>query len=375
LRRVLDLLDYHPTMAIKLEVSSLRRTFLGWAAAGAIFALLLIWTQAMAVGGLTGLLQVGENSELRPVIEGQLGSLALAPDYGHDGQIFYAVALDLRGELVPDLLDHAGFRYRRILFPLLSSGFGLLDGYALLYGMIAVVILSAGLATGATAWIAARRGLSELAALAVLLNPGVWLSVRLLTADILGLALMLAGLAAVLSSVRRSAIWLALATAAKDTFLTTPAGLSLGRDWRRWVLFALSAATLVAVMLWTSFVVGDGFALRGNLSLPISGILQASPNWSSLKGGDLFYLVFALVSTFAGLIIGVLHKSWLRWPILGWSGLAILSSSWIWDYGNNAARAFAPIVVLLALSLAEPLRTGPATGRHQGKGRTPPSAG
>jgi hypothetical protein len=335
-------------------MSAEHRVFLKWGIIGVLVAAFLLLTQSMAVGGFTGLLDVGELSALRPLIERELGELSLAPGYGHDGQIYYAIALDLRGEFVPDLLDHAGFRYRRILMPLLASGFGLLGGWPLLYGMILVTVLSTGLATGAAALIAHRGRLTQLAALAVLLNPGVWLSIRLLTADILALGLMLGALAMLTSRRRLSAATFALATLAKDTFLMTPAGLAVTRDRRKWLPLILSVVALVAVMAWTTVTVGDGFAARGNLTWPLVGIAQASSNWSNLGVGDIIFLIFALVSVFAGLIIGVRHRTWLRWPILTWSVLGLISSSWVWDFGNNAARAFAPIAVLVALSLAGP---------------------
>jgi hypothetical protein len=36
---------------------------------------------------------------------------------------------------------------------------------------------------------------------------------------------------------------------------------------------------------------------------------------------------------------------------VAWTALAIVSSNWVWDFGNNVARAFAPIMVLCALSI------------------------
>jgi len=307
----------------------------------------------MAVGGPAGLIQVGENSALRPVIEAELGDIPLSPGSGHDGQIYYAIGLDLRGEFVPDLLDHGGYRYRRILFPLLSSGFGLFDGWPLLIGMMVVTIAAAGVAVGATATIAARGGLTELATFALLANPGFWLSIRLLTADTLAMGLMLGALA-LLTNLRLSAVTFALAVLAKDAYLVTPAGLAFTRDRRRWILVIVPFVSLVGVMTWITVTMGEGFTGRGNFALPLMGIIDASSNWSNLGAGDIFFLIFALVSVFAGLVIGILHKSWLRWPIISWSVLGLVSSEWVWNFGNNAARVFAPLAVLIVLSLARP---------------------
>lgn len=310
----------------------------------------------MAAGGPAGLIQVGAASSLRPMIEAELGEIPLSPGSGHDGQIYYAMGLDLRGEVVPELVDHGGYRYRRILFPLLSSGFGLLEGWPLLIGMIVITVLSAALAVGAFAVIAARGGLSELATLALLANPGFWLSIRLLTADTLAIGLMLGALA-VLANLRLSATGFALATLAKDAFIITPAGLALSRDRKRWILVIVPAVALVAVMTWTTLSFGDGFTGRGNFSLPFVGMVDASRNWPNLGTADLVFLGFALLSVIAGLIFGVLRKSWLRWSILGWSVLGVLSSNWVWDFGNNAARVFTPIAVLIVLSFAKPSPT------------------
>lgn len=321
---------------------------------GAVASAILLWAQSAAVGGVEGLLQVGETSDVRPLIEAELGDIPLAPGPGHDGQIYYAIALDLSGDEVGPLLDHAGYRYRRILYPLLASGFGLLEGTPLLIGMIAVTIASAAVASGATAAVATRVGISEWAALSVLLNPGVWLSVRLLTSDTLALALMMVGLMTLGARLALPAVSFALSTLAKDVFVVTPIGLAMGRDRKRWVLGGISLLVLLAWMTWLTITLGDGFTGRGNTALPFMGLVDATANWTNLEVEELTYLGFGLVTVLAGLIIGIGKKTWLRWPILGWTGLALISSNWVWDFGNNAARAFAPLAVLIVLSFGRP---------------------
>lgn len=323
-----------------------------WSLVGATTAVILLVAQASAVGGWEGLLQVGEASSLRPIIEAELGEIPLSPGPGHDGQIYYAIGLDLSRDTVPQLLDHAGYRYRRILYPALASGFGLLEGHALLAGMIGVTIASTAVASAAAAAISVRLGRSDRWALAVILNPGVWLGVRLLTADIMTLALMIGGLFYMTGSTIRASGAFALSGLAKDVYLITPIGLICGRR-RRLRLALLPLITLIAWMILLTMTVGEGFAPRGNLSWPFVGMLEGASNWSSLDLQEVFYLVFALTSVVAGLVYGAVRRGWLRWPILGWSALAIVSSEWVWDLGNNAARAFLPIAVLLALSIGQ----------------------
>ena len=313
----------------------------------------LIVAQASAVGGYAGLLQVGEQSAMRPVVESEIGEVPLAPHSGHDGQISYGIGLDLLGKEIPEVLDHGAYRYRRILYPAVASMFGLLDGELLLGGMIVLTVISAAVAAGLSASIGTRLGWTDWVGLAVLLNPGVWLSVRLLTSDTMALALMLLGLHLVLAG-RRWAAVLAFSGSglAKDAYLITPGGLAISPDRRRWALVLIPAAVLAMWMTWLTYTMGEGFSGRGNITLPFAGFLDAFPTWATFDVAELFYLVFALASVAAGLVYGLAVKGWLRWSILGWSIVGVISSDWVWDLGNNAARVFAPIVVLIALGEA-----------------------
>ncbi len=337
-----------------------RAAFWKWALLGAVSAGLMLGAQAAAMGGVSGLLQVGANSALRPVVESELGEVPLAPGPGHDGQISYAIGVDLQGEVVPQLLDHGAYRYRRVLYPLVASAFGLLDGHALLWGMILVTVVSTAMATGTVAALSRRFDGSAWLALVVLLNPGVWLSIRLLTSDVLALALMVAGLATVQHSRRWSVSAFAASVLAKDAYLATPAGLALGGPRRRWLLAAAPLVALIAWMAWLTWTMGDGFTSRGNLALPFTGIWEGSTNWGNLDADEWLYLGFALASVAAGLVYSAIGSGWLRWSILAWSLLGVVSSNWVWDFGNNAARAFAPIVVLIALSARVPAISDPS---------------
>jgi hypothetical protein len=326
--------------------------FWRWACIGLAVGVFLVWVQASAVGGLTGMLEVGETSALRPMIEEQLGDVALAPGPGHDGQIFYGIGLDLDGDHVGPLLDDAGYRYRRILMPLAASILGLLDARALLFGQILLGLVSMSVAAGVVAVMSIEAGRSHLLALTVVLNPGVWLSVQLLTSDAMSLALMVLGLYYFARCRDRpSAAWFALAGLAKDVTLITP--LSLGLRHRRRTVTLIPAAVLFVWMVGLTIMFGTGFNPRGNLDWPLMGITDASSNWAHLDLKEWVYLAAALGFVVVG-VIWSLRRSWLRWPIAAWTVLALVASNWVWDFGNNAVRAFAPIVVLAALAGSQP---------------------
>ena len=170
------------------------------------------------------------------------------------------------------------------------------------------------------------------------------------THDAMAMVLMLVALYTVATRRKVAIAGFALSGLTKDVFLATPAGLAFSHDRRRWPLILLPAAFLTLWMMWLTFTMGEGFTGRGNLAFPFSGILEATSVWTHLGVEEWVYLAFALASVAVGLVVASTRASWLRWSILAWSGIGVVSSSWVWDFGNNAARAFAPIAVLVALA-------------------------
>lgn len=326
------------------------RAFWIWSLIGAVTAGILLIAQTMSVGGVTGLIQVGEESPLRTVIEEQLGEVPLTAGVGHDGQIFYAQGLDLVGDDIGQYFIDPAYRYRRILFPAASSLFGLLDGHALLVGMIVVVVLSAALASGSVAATATLIGRSELLGLSVILNPGVWLSVRLLTPEVMGTALMALGLLAY--ALRRTAshhVAFSLSALSKEAFILTPLGLGVSRNKKQWLVAVVPAAVLLAWTLWGQINIGGLEGEANNLEIPFVGIFEAVDWWHLGGWNNWFYLIFAFAVTAVALLLGLFRRGWLRWSLLGWAALAICASWYVWRIGNNPARVFGPMLVLIAL--------------------------
>jgi len=345
-------------------VVSPKTAFWKWSIVAAFAGTVLVAAQVVEVGGIGGLIQAGEANELTPLIRAELGEVSLAENAGHDGQLFYAIGLDLNGDEIGESFDHGLYRYRRILYSFVSSAGGLFDGYRLLYGMLVVAGLSFMVAAGTTAAIAARHGRSDYLALAVVLNPGLWLSLRLLTSDVMALALTVVALYAIDLGWRYASVLFAASGLAKDVYIVTPAALMVRKETRNWSLVVVPALALIAWTTYLTTTINGGFTETGNITFPFLGIVTAGSTWAASTAGDIFYLAFALASVVAGLVYTIRRESWLRWPILAWSALGVMSSSWVWDFGNNAARAFAPIVVLIAIaegSRVQPSRSGLAS--------------
>ena len=334
------------------------RHLVGWFVAGLATATFLVCTQALALGGVAGLLQVGESSKLRPVIEQQLGPIPLVPGGGHDGQVSYAIGLDLDLNELADEVGEPGYRHRRILFPLVASLGGLLEGRALLYGMLATAAVGMGLATAAMADLSVSLGLSRWVTAGVLASPGAWLTVRVLTPDALALGLVLAALAAFAR--RKNAVALVLVTAAvltKDQSLVTALAVAVWLVWDRRIRAAVwfAAFPTAALAAWSAAVsrlVGDGFTPRGNLDLPFAGILDSISAWSIAPASDVALGMFMILIVLASLVVAFrLRATWVGFQLAAWAMLAMVSSVWVWEFGNNVARAFAPLTALLAVGI------------------------
>ncbi len=332
-----------------------------WFVIGVVAAIFLQWIQIRAIGGgLDGLLSVGQTSPMRPYIETDLGSVITVPDRGHDGQTAYLIARDpLAAGPAAAAMDHAGFRYRRILYPGLAGLGGLLGAGATLVGLAAVAALAFGLAAAATADLAIGQRANDRLALAAVINPGLWLSVQLLTVDALAIGLTLTGLALWRrEKLTPAAIILALATLAKDQMLLVALSLAAweltrSRRTRAAIIGGPAVVTLLGWSLVTSLLVDDGFAVRGNLTAPFAGIAAAARNWDAVAASDLILAVGTLA------LIGLAAAgAWRRrreveaFLLVPWIALALISSNWVWDLGNNVARVYAIVLPLAALALA-----------------------
>lgn len=334
---------------------------------GVAIGLILTFVQSAAVGGPPGMLMVGRSSNLAEFIESELGPVPRAPGSGHDGQIVYAIASDLTGETVPPLLDHAGYRYRRILFPAAASLFGLLDGRELLWSMLAWNVLAFGAGAGALAALTRDRSRSAWATAGVLANPGLWLSINLVTIDVMAVSLALLGLVA--ASKRRHSLailLLALTALTKDQYLVVAVGCSIfyalrGRS-------ALSMRYLLAgvpLLGWTAFLnlsIESAFSPRSNFGLPFVGLWNSVNAWDMVSASDVAYGMLLVGAMVSGVVALALRRNRELWPFaLPWIAMAVLASDWVWLLGNNALRSLAPLIIWTAFAFS-PRQRAPSSG-------------
>jgi hypothetical protein len=318
------------------------------------------------------LLRVGAIKPHRAHIEEDLGPIVCLDALGHDGQVHYLMARNpfYRHDshaLLCDF-DDPPYRYRRILYPLLSGGFGLLGPRAVLTGLIFWLLVGAGLVVAASADLCSRWRLSGIVMVLVLLNPGMYLSAQVLTADVLATGLALAGV--VLWFQQReifAALMLADAVLVRETSLLVSLSLVLPLLAQRRIrpaLFLAAASGLpwVAWSLWVRWAIPGGNGL-GRLSPPLVGIFGSLPLWR-VQGPA--HVVFAVLS-----LLGVAAAFWIAWrtpnrflccSCLLWACLAVVLSRELWDYPGDVLRTLMPLWVFLALGYGTCARQGSVVG-------------
>lgn len=330
-----------------------------WIVAAVILGTAVQAAQVQFSGSWSGLLAVGAESPLRPLIEQELGPIALTEGRGHDGHAYYAVALD------PFLLDPPGevdaaYRYRRILLPILGSGLGTLGGWPLLRGLTFVNLGGFVLCVAGLSLIVHQSALPWWLPLGALANVGLYLALQSTTPDALALGL---GLLAVAFSIRGqhlgSAILIAAAVLAKETFAVM--SLSLGAwawfELRRMRLATLYLASALPAIAWTIYLgtrLSNAFETGDNLGLPFVGLIESAGGWTQTSGRDIGFTVLAL----GLLVLGAtsLYRSgpglW-SYLLTPWLLIALVSSHWIWDLGNNSLRTLAPLLPFSLLVLCD----------------------
>lgn len=334
-----------------------------WLFAGLLVGLVIQMSQARYAGNWTGLLSAGSESPLLPTLAHQLPDLVVFPGVGHDGQATYGVGLDpFLSERPPGVPD-ASYRYRRIFLPLLGSGFGALEGKSLLKALTTLNLIGFGLGGWAAALIAQSRRLPGWLSVGALANVGIWLSLQTTTPDALAFGLMMLGVAmAVQGRSGGAAVLLAAAVLTKETYAVVAVGLlawALARGDRKGA--ARYAMAIIPAAAWSAYLagtLGEGLATGGNLSLPIVGLIEAAPLWPGTGLRDQILTVLTLVGLGLGVFVTLRRRSGL-WPylIVPWILLALVSSHWIWDLGNNSIRSLAPLSTFAIFALVDRLNS------------------
>lgn len=213
----------------------------------------------------------------------------------HDGLHFAALTLD---PLLLDspVLDHTTYRAMRIGMPLLAWPLSWLGPDV---ALAVVQVLGVGVGSWALSCMAIRRGLSGWYGLVFAVLPGTLISTRVLVADALAAAFMLAAVNA-WESGRAGWLWALAAVLSKETMLFAVVGYALF-DWRKAVAplgaFGIWVASLLARFGWSS--------PDRTIGPPLEGFSTAVQVWwdnarsDEMAGGLLLVLLLSVVGWLA----------------------------------------------------------------------------
>ena len=327
----------------------------------------LVFAKFDAHTGFTSLIRFGDQWQTRRLPATRPLPLDTVPhSAGYDGQFYAQLALDplLRDTHLTDAIDAPAYRARRILTPATASILGAGNPWLTLnaYALLNVVCWFA------FAWLL-RDMLPDQGWLGFarwagcVLSLGVLDSVRQSLVDLPAMLLLLLAMRSQsrTSSTLRPALWLSLASLAKETSLLAALATLLApqvdcaQKIRRVLLFVLAALPLA---LWSLYVASrfssavDSSGL-GNFTWPLIGLFgQLALSTRELLDGNLDGRHSFAILAIAGLAVQA-TVLWRRpqWSSSWWrigaaySLLFLFLGPWVWSGYWAACRAVLPLTI------------------------------
>lgn len=288
-----------------------------------------------------------------------------------DGQAFATMAVDptlRQPELIRGGPGEQAYRDQRPLLGWLGWAGSGGQPAAAPWALVVICALSVVAMVGATAAAIGRAGGPPLAALVLLITPGVLTDLTFVGPEALGTLLLLVGLAAWSRSPRATVLAVgafALAGLCRETMLLVPAALVgrelLGRRLRPASVLALSAAPYAAWVVTLRVVLGSWpvGTVDGRVSLvPFAGLAEEAAGWPP---GEVAAIGLTVALGLAGL-------SWGRDPVLRAALLsqvllmAVLGAP-VWARSADVGRVLLPFAALGLVSVA-PVLASAVTSRR-----------
>jgi hypothetical protein len=322
----------------------------------------------------TLLIKFGEEGSQKEYGQRYFDDLLLAVDQGHDGKYFYIQASDpfyLHPESHATFLDRPTYRAQRMLYPTVAGGFGLFAPSITAWSMIVVNLIVLGFGTFLTARLAQVLGLSAFYGLAFALNPGVFISVFIDSADVFAMAFAVTALFFTL----KNQFWVAsiamtFAVLSRETMILVAIAI-IAYTWQRKRTFHISFLLPFAVgALWWVFVHLRIGYLDGSIQdtaavgVPFKGFVEAMSFWLSNPGNAADLVSGVALMLIALLVIwrGIFRRELLDLAALGFGLIAIVLVWEVWAAYFDSLRALAPLVTFYVL-MVPPRNRAPSTPR------------
>ena len=316
-------------------------------------------------GNITGFFRIGSVLPLSPfLIPDQ--TLIFQDELGYDGQQFLSIALD---PFLQDLdtlasLDHPAYRYRRILYPLLSYFLGFGNSQIIPYVMVAINAIAILLIIWVTGLYFKSYSAKVNQALFVLAIPGVWIVLSLSTSDLLaGLFFVSAFYFYQNNKPIYMSLMVSLGCLTRETLLLLWISLVFSAMWQKKdSYFKYLGLALIPPLAWNIYVILlglNGAPVTGNFGSLLFGIVQKILSLFTEKFSPktIFeaYLFILLILAFALVF-------WLSSPLrsanrpllvcsLIYLGMFSVTSLLILKYYLDYSRVFLDVYLLAVLTI------------------------
>jgi hypothetical protein len=332
----------------------------GFIALSGVILITFILSIEKFAGNITGFFRIGSVLPLSPFLDPQQ-VLIFKDQLGYDGQQFLSIALDpfLQNDGTIAALDHPSYRYRRILYPLLGYLFGLGNPQLIPYALVGINILAIALITVVVAFYNQSRGAEPQNSLLVLTIPGIWITLTLSTADLLGGLLTLAAIHGEhRDRPRLTALFVALALLTRETLFLIWLALFINNILLKRQRFLIPLIfSPIPALLWNGYIwlrKLPGGTGTGNFGIPGTGIIEKIQLIfkTDMTGNNLFeiYLFLLLIAGFILTLWSTYrfpsHNHTIRWGTCLYLGLFLSSSILILDYFLNYTRVFLDVYLL-----------------------------
>lgn len=313
-------------------------------------------------GNITGFFRIGSILPLSPYLNSET-TVIYQGEIGYDGQQFLSLALDpfLQNPETIDSLDHPIYRYRRILYPLISYCLSLGNRALIPYVMVGINAVSiVAIVMIATLYFKPDNRF-QYQSLLTLCIPGIWMVLSLGTADLLSSVFLVGAFYCYrYEKPIGTAIFISLGCLTRETLLLMWLSLlvaSILQHKTRQIKPLLLA--LVPPIVWTVYIsflnLPGKVRVKDNFGYPFVGIFNKfrSLLTGGLDGRNLFeaylfvILLMIIVAVFMIYIDNKRKNLLLGISNVFYSLMFIFSSMTILSYYLDYSRVFMDIYLLL----------------------------
>ncbi|XHU96398.1 MAG: hypothetical protein JJP05_02970 [cyanobacterium endosymbiont of Rhopalodia gibba] len=317
-------------------------------------------------GNITGFFRIGSILELSPFLDPETTKIYQG-EIGYDGQQFLSLALDpfLQNSETINTLDHPIYRYRRILYPLISYLFSFGNRTLIPHVMVAINCLSIIGIVWITSLYFQLNKEQKWQPLLTLCIPGVWIVLSLGTADLLSsLLLILSFYCYRYNKPIWTAFTISLACLTRETLLLIwlailfTSIIQKKKEQSKQLLWAW-----IPPFLWTIYIsslnLPGTVRVKANFGYPFMGIYHkfSSLLMGGFKGVNLFeaYLFILIFIIFITIfIISTSHRKdnqLIQLSTLLYGAMFVMSSMTILNYYLDYLRVFIDVYFFLLLSI------------------------